>query len=82
MTACYYCGAEAHLECDAITAGEPPVCGRAICHRCAVPEFEGGNVEHFTLCKHHAHMQIRKGEPIRDWADRVYGRRGERKEAG
>jgi hypothetical protein len=58
MNSCYFCGKDAHLVCDAFVAdAEYCHCNRNICLEHAVPEFRGGLIEQFTLCKDHAHLQ-------------------------
>lgn len=66
---CYYCGKVADFECDAIDGGG--VCGREICEEHSVPEFEEGSRRDFTLCKNHARLQHRRGEPIREYFARM-----------
>lgn len=60
--ACYYCGKTAHLVCDHGGFGDGR-CGRRICHDCAVPEYEGGDKEAWTLCKEHARFQVPASVP-------------------
>ncbi len=75
--ACYYCGRHGRFQCDAIDGGG--VCGREICENHSVPEFAEGEKAQFTLCKDHAHLQHRPGEPIREYFARMEREANERK---
>lgn len=76
-SACYYCAGHAHFQCDYILPAPWPtgadgtpqgVCGREICAKHAIPEYERrqenpeGRPEKaaFHLCKEHAQFQVKE----------------------
>ncbi len=54
---CYYCGTGSLFVCDAFIDGK--FCSRPVCMEHAIPEFEGGDVRNWSLCKEHWGMQVK-----------------------